>query len=474
LFGTLDITTVEGLTAAIETVGVAFLGLSKFAAGVIESFKPLVTYFLELGSGARELDTEFLKTFGKIGGFASQLNFIADATGVLVVALDGLVGVLALKQGASLLSAFTSVGPAASTFASALFGPVGVAVALGAAAIAGTAYVVSQGEVEAAQEKAAEATVTYKEKTDELNTKLAELSEALGLPIKSYEEFEKLLSDGTIVWDDTTDSWARAAESLTDLGDASSKSWEEIDKSNKAMLDASTAGEKAAVAQDKLAAASEAAVDKQRGWKAIIDETTGAIVGYEQIHTTAAESTKKLADGTDKATESAKKIAEAAKEAAKAQMEWNLEMEKLKAAERLALVQAASEITTARIQADAQVMVASFESINSTISSTSDTIGKLGSALAGVTPNTDAFDVLERQLEEENKIRREAFELQKQQVTKQIELIQARIEALQRGDALIQIDGAGLQPHLEAFMWEILSAIQVRVNQDGLELLLGA
>ena len=34
-------------------------------------------------------------------------------------------------------------------------------------------------------------------------------------------------------------------------------------------------------------------------------------------------------------------------------------------------------------------------------------------------------------------------------------------------------NGDGLQPHLEAFMWEILEAIQVRVNADGYEMLLG-
>ena len=37
----------------------------------------------------------------------------------------------------------------------------------------------------------------------------------------------------------------------------------------------------------------------------------------------------------------------------------------------------------------------------------------------------------------------------------------------------IKITGDGLQPHLEAFMWEILKAIQVRVNADGLKMLLG-
>ena len=43
----------------------------------------------------------------------------------------------------------------------------------------------------------------------------------------------------------------------------------------------------------------------------------------------------------------------------------------------------------------------------------------------------------------------------------------------QAAEKVIKIDGAGLQPQLEAFMWEILKAIQVRVNQDGLKLLLG-
>jgi len=46
-------------------------------------------------------------------------------------------------------------------------------------------------------------------------------------------------------------------------------------------------------------------------------------------------------------------------------------------------------------------------------------------------------------------------------------------KALASGDAIIKIDGAGLQPHLEAFMWEILKAVQVRANRDGLAFLLG-
>jgi hypothetical protein len=51
--------------------------------------------------------------------------------------------------------------------------------------------------------------------------------------------------------------------------------------------------------------------------------------------------------------------------------------------------------------------------------------------------------------------------------------MQAKLDAMKSGEALIQIDGAGLQPHLEAFMWEILAAVQIRVNEEGHAMLFG-
>ena len=38
---------------------------------------------------------------------------------------------------------------------------------------------------------------------------------------------------------------------------------------------------------------------------------------------------------------------------------------------------------------------------------------------------------------------------------------------------MIKIDGDGLAPHLEAFMFQILENIQTRVNANGEEMLLG-
>jgi hypothetical protein len=69
--------------------------------------------------------------------------------------------------------------------------------------------------------------------------------------------------------------------------------------------------------------------------------------------------------------------------------------------------------------------------------------------------------------------RDEALLLQKDLTYAEIENIKARTVAMQRGDAMIQIDGAGLQPHLEAFMFEILAAIQVKANAEGQKFLMG-
>ena len=85
-----------------------------------------------------------------------------------------------------------------------------------------------------------------------------------------------------------------------------------------------------------------------------------------------------------------------------------------------------------------------------------------------------AIRAIEDQIEKENQRRQEALNMQKKLVEAQIAQIRAQTQALEKGDSIIKVDGAGLKPHLEAFMREILRTIQVRVNADGLKMLLGA
>ena len=142
--------------------------------------------------------------------------------------------------------------------------------------------------------------------------------------------------------------------------------------------------------------------------------------------------------------------------------------------EKIKLIDSQTKITTATIEANAKTMVAAFDSVGVSIKSTGDLLG----SLFGTYKDFDKLDSTSRQnvnsqIDKENTRRQEAFDQQKKLTDGQIELVKAQTAALQKGDGIIKIEGAGLQPHLEAFMWEIIKTIQVKVNKDGLKMLLG-
>jgi tape measure domain-containing protein len=172
----------------------------------------------------------------------------------------------------------------------------------------------------------------------------------------------------------------------------------------------------------------------------------------------------------------AKSLDDQAKAAAKAEEEtrkYALELEKLASNERIALIEARVQLNVAQLEADTKRVQSAFESINVGIQSTGELLGSLFGNLL----QADSFSerwAIERQIEKENQRRDQEFKLQEKLVEAQIARLREQTRAMQNGDALIQIDGAGLQPHLEAFMWEILRTIQTRVNADGLDLLVGA
>ncbi len=169
-----------------------------------------------------------------------------------------------------------------------------------------------------------------------------------------------------------------------------------------------------------------------------------------------------------------KKQADEVKKAEDAAAKLGLELEKLASNERIKTLEFKSEIDVARIQADAEKVTAAFQSINVGIESTGDVLGnlfglfdKLGSL------DSSAYQAVFKQIDAENALREKSFQLQEKLTQAQIDNLNAQTKALASGDAIIKIDGAGLQPHLEAFMWEILKAVQARANRDGMAFLLG-
>jgi hypothetical protein len=183
--------------------------------------------------------------------------------------------------------------------------------------------------------------------------------------------------------------------------------------------------------------------------------------------------TIKLGGATDKTADSLKKTADETKKAEEAAKKWNEEVAKMNFQEKIKLIEQQTAVSVATIQADAQKITAAFNSVNTTITSTGDVLGKLYGLFGNQSLSFSELSKINDQIEKENDLREKAFSLQSKLTEATIAQIQAQTQALASGGALIKIDGAGLQPHLEAFMWEILRTIQTRVNADGLKLLLG-
>jgi hypothetical protein len=137
-------------------------------------------------------------------------------------------------------------------------------------------------------------------------------------------------------------------------------------------------------------------------------------------------------------------------------------------------IQWKAKIDIADVQANAEIIKAAFKSIDNTITSTGTTISSIignWAELQGSGKGGTSF--IEQQIVNENTRRNDALAMQKELVTAEVANMNARTDSLKAGNAMITINGAGLQPHLEAFMFEILAAIQIRANAEGQKFLVG-
>ena len=498
LFDGFDLGSADGLARAIETLGVAFLGLSKYAAGVIESFEPMFDLLVEVGDGAAGVDSSVFALAGNIGGVVTQANLLAGGLTGLVPLFEGLLALLVVKQGVGLVGAMGALATGSGALATAL-GSAGLVAAAGAAGYA-VGTVLNDGINKVVSSVSGSETTLGAWLADLVNS----ADDAKGFAVTvdglriSLEDLNKGVESGKYVWDDVTGAWTSAvkqadvlAEGLDGVAGAVRKvskdgiteyvdamgnvvkytedsagalqRWNDAVLAAGGVLDESTSG------AQSFAEANRAVFDTTTAIVPIIDEATGKVVGYEQNLL----ATGKALDTVGKSTDGIKKSAEEIAKAEEAAQKLKLELEKIASNERIKTLEFKAQIDVARIQADAQKVVAAFDSINAGIQSTGETLSSLWDSLGSGDLSFSQMFALQRELDKESQRRDQEFRLQEDLTRKQIEMMDAQINALNNGDGMIKISGDGLQPHLEAFMWEILKAIQVRVNADGLKMLLG-
>lgn len=427
LFGVIDLSTVDGLTSAIETIGGLFEQLGAFTAGALNSLEPMVQTLVDIGSGVKELNTEWTKLAGEVSGFVTQLDS-------LLPLLETLLSVLIVRQGAGL------AGGAAQA-AKSIVSMKGALVALGRVSlVAGGAVALWElGDAihhwYTGVQQAEQAQKNLGKTTERLDKRFREVSENIGYTVTSMEELDKLIDEGKVAYDEASGEYVKASEAMaksTDqVKDAQSGVAKSVDETGKSMSNAQKESDKYRLKLEELAS-NEKIKEMEFDMK----------VELESI-------------------------------------EAQKELDKIQSKERIAVIEAQASINTAQIEAQAEQVTSAFESITTGIDSTGNVLGDLIGSFSELDTGIGGDDFslgfdLRDLMQKENRRRQQEFELQKQLTNSQIDVLKAQKERLQGGDALIKIDGEGLQPHLESFMWEIIRQVQLRVNADGLDMLMGA
>ena len=426
---------------------------------------------------------ELKKTFGDVRdmeGFTASLNRMKNALDEAYITIGKSGAFDALTKGVQVATAAVSGAVAGFELLGKVIGIVTAAMVSGDFSMVGSSIAKAMEDGANKTRDASNAMLGVKDATDKAAVSVDNVSDALSRKLakgtgaavdleKATKDVDKALKELGIDPKKFEEPIANIIKAFTDLAKNPAVRGDEllsgllvtldkIEKGPAGGANIKTVGaaieeafKRGALSASEYAAATQALEVKQSGlWDGMI-KTTGSVADQ-----------KKAMDDAAKATQKAKD------EAAK----YYLELEKLASNERIKLIEAKVTLNTEELKFKTEIVKSAFESINTSIDSTGKLLGDLFKQLGDKTLTFSEQWALEDQIEKENALREKAFKLQEKLTEATIAQINAQLKAYSNGDALIKIDGAGLQPHLEAFMWEILRTIQTRVNADGLKLLL--
>ena len=534
IFGGHDLTTAEGLAKAIQVAVDGLTGLNKISTGILQQLPDFISAVVRLMEKVAEMDPERFEQIGNALGKALMLNIGAGyltsigsaitAVGVSIIALKG----LSLAKLGGVAAAIGGAGGMAAALVAlkvAIAGGAGYAVGTGLnAAIdyavkklsdadslggliynwvhgTGSSNLVAGHEdfdriLNAIMDNIDDFDVSdLRQKLGELNVDLSNLSDAevIQLAIEldefSYDDMMDLLQTkiknepiiAPLYLHMDEHSFDTVGAALVDmsvnrdvdvLAAADSESFNFVGQ----MLEDFEGDRETKVSAE----ADDASWSMVSHLKTDLAEDVDIPVDMdsEQVKQKAQEIDDSLkwqaeVDKTQAQTEMEQIKADAA--IIQTQMEWEAKVNIAEIEAKAAIIQSKIEwdakLDIAEVEANAKIMVALAESIGAAWDSTGTSLSAAYAAWAD--PEGEGKSQLYTWIEKEFKLREELLALQKEMFDTQRKYMEAKVDAMQRGDGMIQIDGAGLQPHLEAFMWEILSAIQVRVNEEGMDMLLG-
>lgn len=481
LFGPVDLTTVEGLRAAIQKVIDVIAGLTRVTAGEVDGLQPFLNGIGKLAQAFVDADSNTKDWAGHLIGLGTGINAAVSYIEPLNTALLTLI--VAGPKLAALPAVIADVAAGFSAFAASSAGL--------AAGIAGVAAGVGVLTFQITQMTGLDKTLNdvlapdwlagYQGAT--LGSVAADLAEKLGVLGPAAGQSAQLMQPITIELDKETaaaretrvaiDDWLAAQERAAKVaGDskaevaALTEHWKNLGYAYNAAT-----GELTKLSDVQVKPPGDDFTVNATTYRANIEGLVAynkeLVVSFEQIGGGTITATGAFKAVSASASDQTKKVDETIKKA----QEYQLKMEEIASNERIKVIEARVQLNVAELEAQTKQIEATFKSLDSTVSSTGDLLGSLFSDFAKSSGLTQA--AISSQIDLENQRRQKALDLQTKLTEAEIDKISAQTAALQRGNAMIQIDGSGLAPQLEAFMWEVLKAIRVRANAEFQSYLLG-
>jgi hypothetical protein len=451
-FGDVDLTSVEGLQAILQTVIDTVTSFQNTANGVIGAWRPFFAFVSQLIDGYNNLDAATKESIGTLLGVAQQVVIVTGAV----------AGISAIMPGA--VSAFKNLG--------AVLGPVGAVLGAGAAGWKAGEKLREWFPIvdEAAQGffEVADSLLNFSgtqtetgETADFAASRLMAEAEAMQAVRKKAKETEE---DLTSLDDAVSDFFSEVDGYEPKIGLSTADFLKEVDTLVEYYEDFSGKIEKPS---EISATVDYTSVEKARGYiEDILPDGTRQITWIGEADK---ESIKKTKEEIEAEVPAEKLI----------KIQTDLQIAKLK--EDSAVIQKAMEwkakLDIAEAEANAEILKAQFASIDNTIQSTGDVIASVFGALNGLGGSVTDIQkkwLITEQLEKENALRQAAFELQKETSRIQNEYLKAKTERFKSGKGLfdVTIDGINLEADLRSMTNTILKYIQMTADQEGLESLI--
>ncbi|MEO9589689.1 MAG: phage tail tape measure protein, partial [Marinobacter sp.] len=475
VFGDIDLDTVEGLEQALQRVVDAFTALVNISAGIVDGLQPL---FQAIGKGIEEfedLDESTKRNVGELLGLSKAIDTVLpalsalggglDSVGTGLTALAGAQGFKALLGNLNSVKAIAKSAGKGGLVGAALAGGYGVGLLINEFVIdpMEKAFGTSIGSWLYEQFNADEIE-KIKEQLKPLTEEEKKLAKQTGELRDLNDRLAEKLEKTATATEDTQKAWQDYANELVNAANKQNKLNDAIDGTDSNLARSGNAIDQLT---DKASKNGDALGEVGRTTKELADNNETLTLGYDKA-------TGKVNSWSGAIIKSGKSVSDAAtktQDLVTNTESYRLELEKIDSNERIKMIEASVSLDIAEVEANADKVVALAESITEAFGDSTSLIGDLFGGFDEASRSTQ-LDIAS-QIRKENKFREEALEMQQKLTKAEIDYIKAKTKQANSGDALVKVDGSGLQPHLEAFMFEILSAIQVRVNADGEEMLLG-